>query len=72
MMVKYGKSQKDIVCGSDRYLMLVREHEKLFPVFEDLNVAYVAFSPHGNGFLSGRYYIISKFENGVDFRSHMS
>lgn len=35
--------------------MLAREYEKLFPVLEELNVAYVAFSPLGNGFLSGKY-----------------
>ena len=55
----------------NRYSMLAREHEKLFPVLEELNVAFVAFSPLGNGFLSGKYDANSKFENGVDFRSHM-
>lgn len=55
----------------NRYSMLAREHEKLFPVLEELNVAFVAFSPLGNGFLSGKYDVNSKFEDGVDFRSHM-
>ncbi|MCH5348939.1 MAG: aldo/keto reductase [Oscillospiraceae bacterium] len=55
----------------NRYSMLAREHEKLFPVLEELNVAFVAFSPLGNGFLSGKYDENSKFEDGVDFRSHM-
>ena len=55
----------------NRYSMLARDHEKLFPVLEELNVAYVAFSPLGNGFLSGKYDANSKFEDGADFRSHM-
>ena len=55
----------------NRYSMLAREHERLFPVLEELNIAFVAFSPLGNGFLSGKYDANSKFENGVDFRSRM-
>ena len=60
-----------VAAVQNRYSMLAREHEKLFPVLEELNVAFVAFSPLGNGFLSGKYDANSKFENGVDFRSHM-
>ena len=55
----------------NRYSLLARKHEKLFPVLEELNVAFVAFSPLGNGFLSGKYSPNSKFEEGIDFRSHM-
>ncbi len=55
----------------NRYSMLARDHEKLFPVLEDLDVAFVAFSPLGNGFLTGKYDASSKFEAGVDYRSHM-
>lgn len=44
-----------VTAVQNRYSMLAREHEKLFPVLEELNVAYVAFSPLGNGFLSGKY-----------------
>lgn len=65
----------DAVCPvaavQNRYSMLAREHEKLFPALEELNVAYVAFSPLGNGFLSGKYDANSKFEQGIDFRSRM-
>ncbi len=60
-----------VTAVQNRYSMLAREHEKLFPVLEELNVVYVAFSPLGNGFLSGKYNAESKFENGVDFRSRM-
>ena len=55
----------------NRYSMLARNHEKLFPALEELDVAFVAFSPLGNGFLTGKYNASSKFEAGVDYRSHM-
>lgn len=60
-----------VTAVQNRYSMLAREHEKIFPVLEELNVEYVAFSPLGNGFLSGKYDANSTFEQGVDFRSHM-
>ena len=55
----------------NRYSMLAREHEKLFPVLEELQISYVAFSPLGNGFLTGQYNASSTFEKGLDFRSFM-
>ena len=51
--------------------MMAREYEALFPVLEELNVGLVAFSPLANGVLSDRYNKDSKFEEGVDYRSHM-
>lgn len=55
----------------NRYSLLAREHEKLFPVIEKLGIAFVAFSPLGNGFLTGKYTASSTFEAGLDYRSHM-
>lgn len=60
-----------VTAVQNRYSMPARDHEKLFPVLEELNVAFVAFSPLGNGFLSGKYNANSKLENGFDFRSRM-
>ena len=64
----------DAVCPvsaiQNRYSMMARWHEKLFPVLEELNIAFVAFSPMGNGLLSGKYSSESKFESS-DFRSFM-
>ena len=60
-----------VTAVQNRYSMLAREHEKLFPVLEELGVSYVAFSPLGNGFLTGRYTASMHFEEGVDYRSHM-
>lgn len=55
----------------NRYSMMARWHEKLFPVIEEFGISYVAFSPMANGFLTGRYSTDSKFEQGVDFRGNM-
>ena len=55
----------------NRYSMMARHYEKLFPVLEELNIGFVAFSPLANGFLSGKYNVDSKFEQGIDYRSVM-
>lgn len=55
----------------NRYSMMARWYERLFPVLEELHIGYVAFSPLANGFLSGRYDKNSKFEAGTDYRSVM-
>lgn len=55
----------------NRYSMMARWHEKLFPVLEELNIGYVAFSPLANGFLTAKYGKDAKFEEGTDYRSVM-
>ena len=55
----------------NRYSMMARHYEKLFPVLEELNIGYVAFSPTANGLLSGAYNKDSKFEKKFDYRSAM-
>ena len=55
----------------NRYSMMARWYEKLFPVLEELQIGYVAFSPLANGFLSGKYDKNSTFEIGTDYRSVM-
>ncbi len=55
----------------NRYSMMARWHESLFPVLEELNIGYVAFSPLANGFLSAKYGKDAKFEAGTDYRSVM-
>lgn len=55
----------------NRYSMMARWYEELFPVQEELKIGYVAFSPLANGFLSARYGKESKFEQGTDYRSVM-
>jgi aryl-alcohol dehydrogenase-like predicted oxidoreductase len=55
----------------NRYSMMARWHEVLFPVLEELNIGYVAFSPMANGFLTGKYDQNSTFEAGTDYRAMM-
>lgn len=56
----------------NRYSMMARWHENLFPVCEELGVTYVAFSPMANGALTGAYKSKADFGNGdQDFRPNM-
>lgn len=55
----------------NRYSMMARWYEDLFPVLEELHIGYVAFSPLANGFLSGKYDKSSRFDAETDYRSVM-
>lgn len=55
----------------NRYSMMARWHENLFPVCEELDIAYIAFSPMANGFLTGKYNPKTKFEGSQDYRTDM-
>lgn len=55
----------------NRYSMMARWHEELFPVLEELNIGFVAFSPLANGFLSGKYDNDTRFDGALDYRSAM-
>ena len=55
----------------NRYSMMYRDYEALFPVLSELQIGFVAFSPLANGFLSARYDQTSHFEKGTDYRSVM-
>ncbi|MCI9071972.1 MAG: aldo/keto reductase [Lachnospiraceae bacterium] len=59
-----------VTAVQNRYSMMARWHEDLFPVLEELQVGFVAFSPLANGILSNAYSKDSAFEKG-DFRSDM-
>lgn len=55
----------------NQYSMIFREAEKeLFQVCEELGIGFVAYSPLGNGFLSGKYTKETTYEEG-DFRATM-
>ena len=60
-----------VTAVQNRYSMMYRDYEALFPVLEELQVGFVAFSPLANGFLSARYDKDSKFAEGTDYRSVM-
>lgn len=55
----------------NRYSMMARWYEKLFPVLEELNIGFVAYSPLANGFLTDRYTSDSKFDSKDDYRANM-
>ena len=56
----------------NRLSMMYRDYERLFPVLEELQVGFVAFSPLANGFLTACYRDTSQFEQSpADFRSSM-
>lgn len=55
----------------NRYSMMARWHEHLFPVCEELDIAYIAFSPMANGFLTGKYTPNTQFEGKQDYRADM-
>lgn len=55
----------------NRYSMMYRDYESLFPLLEQLQIGFVAFSPLANGFLSAKYNKDSRFEKGTDYRSAM-
>ena len=55
----------------NRYSMMARHHEALFPVLEELGIGFIAFSPMANGFLTGRYGKGEHFDAGTDYRAGM-
>lgn len=65
----------DAVCSvtavQNRYSMMARHYESLFPVLEELGIGLVAFSPMANGFLTGQYGKGQHFDAATDYRSAM-
>ena len=60
-----------VTAVQNRYSMMARWHESLFPVLEELNVGFVAFSPMANGLLTGAYGKGVSFDPKLDYRSAM-
>jgi aryl-alcohol dehydrogenase-like predicted oxidoreductase len=60
-----------ITAIQNRYSMMARHYEPLFPVLEELHIGYVAFSPMANGFLTGKYDQNATFDANTDYRSMM-
>ena len=71
--VEYLKKAHEICPISaieNQYSMVFRQSENLFGLCEELNIAFVAYSPLGNGFLTGKYDNTNDYEDG-DFRKTM-
>lgn len=60
-----------VTAVENRYSMMARQYEELFPLLEELNVGLVAFSPMANGLLTGRYGKNDRFDPQLDYRSNM-
>ncbi len=55
----------------NRYSMMARWHESLFPVLEELGIGFVAFSPLANGFLTDTVAKGTQFDAATDYRASM-
>ena len=60
-----------VAAVQNRYSMMARWHESLFPVLEELGVGLMAFSPLANGLLTECYNAQTQFDAKTDFRSTM-
>lgn len=69
--IRHAHAVCPVTAIQNRYSMMARWHESLFPVLEELGIGYVAFSPLANGFLSAKYDKNSQFDGISDYRSMM-
>lgn len=60
-----------VTAVQNRYSMMARHYESLFPVLEELEIGFVAFSPMANGFLTGKYGKGQQFDPQTDYRAFM-
>lgn len=60
-----------VTAVENRYSMMARQYEDLFPALEELGIGLVAFSPMANGFLTGKYGKGTQFDPKYDYRSNM-
>ena len=60
-----------VTAVQNRYSMMARHYEPLFPILEELDVGLVAFSPMANGFLTGQYGKGQRFDAATDYRVAM-
>lgn len=60
-----------VTAVQNRYSMMARHYELLFPVLEELSIGLVAFSPMANGLLTTAYGKDDKFDAKTDYRSTM-
>lgn len=60
-----------VAAVQNRYSLMARWHETLFPTMEELGVGLVAFSPLANGLLTNQYSAASTFDAKTDYRASM-
>ena len=60
-----------VTAVQNRYSMMARHYEPLFPALEKLGVGLVAFSPMANGLLTAKYGKERNFDRKYDYRASM-
>lgn len=60
-----------VTAVQNRYSMMARWYEMLFPTLEELGIGFVAFSPLANGLLTTNFNAESKFDPHSDYRAAM-
>lgn len=60
-----------VTAVQNRYSMMARQYEALFPTLEELGVGLVAFSPMANGLLTDKYAKGIQFDAKYDYRATM-
>lgn len=60
-----------VTAVQNRFSMMARWYESLFPTLEELGIGFVAFSPLANGLLTTNYDFTSKFDPKSDYRAAM-
>lgn len=60
-----------VTAVQNRYSMMARWHEALFPVLDELGIGFVAFSPLANGLLTTNYDTTYHFDPHSDYRAAM-
>lgn len=60
-----------VAAVQNRYSMMARWYEALFPALEELGIGFVAFSPLANGLLTTNFNAASTFDAHSDYRAAM-
>lgn len=60
-----------VTAVQNRYSMMARRHEALFPLLDELGIGFVAFSPLANGLLTKCYTAATRFDARTDYRASM-
>lgn len=71
-VIRRAHAVTPVTAVQNRYSMMARWHERLFPTLDELGIGFVAFSPLANGLLSDRYNAASTFDNTTDYRASVS
>ena len=70
-IASHSLDENDSYLQSHPLVKLYRDYEELFPVLEELNIGFVAFSPLANGLLTAKYKAGDRFDTAGDYRNAM-